>query len=97
MEERRNVNIKSPLNHSVVIENRERINLTGVIDIHSFDDELALVETELGILMIKGDNLKMNKLNLENNELIIEGKIAALNYSDSAETKKGNMFNKLFR
>ncbi len=93
MEERK----RSLMGQNIIIESRERMNITGVIDIHSFDDEVALIETDLGILMIKGDNLKMNKLNLDNNELIIEGKLIALNYSDSNEMKKGNFIGKLFR
>ena len=93
MEERK----RSLMGQNIIVESRERINITGVIDIHSFDDEVAIIETELGILMIKGDNLRMNKLNLENNELIIEGKLIALNYSDTSEMKKGNIIGKLFR
>lgn len=93
MEERK----RTMLGQNIIIENREKMNISGVIDIHSFDDEVALIETELGILMIKGDNLKMNKLNLENNELIIEGRLVALNYTDSSEMKKGNLFGKIFK
>ena len=59
-------------NQNIIMENREKVSVTGVIDIHSFDDELVIAQTDLGILTIKGDDLKMNKLNLENNELIIE-------------------------
>lgn len=83
--------------HNLIMENRERISLTGVKDIHSFDDELVLVETELGILTIKGFDLKMNKLNLDNNELIVEGKIVALIYSEQDVSKKGGMFGKIFK
>lgn len=83
--------------HNLMMENRERVSLTGVKDIHSFDDELVLVETELGILTIKGYDLKMNKLNLDNNELIVEGKIVALIYSETESIKKGGMFGKLFK
>ena len=83
--------------HNLIMENRERISLTGVKDIHSFDDELVLVETELGILTIKGFDLKMNKLNLDNNELIVEGKIVALIYSEQEVSKKGGMFGKIFK
>ena len=75
-------------NQNVIMENREKISVTGVVDIHSFDDELVLAQTDLGILTIKGDDLKMNKLNLENNELIIEGKIMAVAYSDINNTNK---------
>ena len=83
--------------HNVIMENRAKLTLTGVKDIHSFDDELVLVETEMGILTIKGMDLKMNKLNLDNSELSVEGKIIALVYSESEIEKKGNMFSKLFK
>ncbi len=83
--------------HNLIMENREKLTLTGVIDIHSFDDELVLVETNMGILTIKGNDLKMNKLNLDNNELVVEGKIAALIYSEADLSKKGGMFGKIFK
>ena len=84
-------------NQNLILENREKLSVTGVIDIHSFDDELVLAETNLGILTIKGDDLKMNKLNLENNELIIEGTISAIAYSDLNSAKKTGFINKLFK
>ena len=84
-------------NQSVMLENREKMTVTGVIDIHSFDDELVLAQTELGILTIKGEDLKMNKLNLENNELIVEGRINLFAYSDTPGTKKTGFMNKLFK
>lgn len=88
---------KKMKNHNIIMENREKANITGVLDIHSFDDELILAETEEGILTIKGYDLKMNKLNLDNNELIVEGKIIALIYSDNTQEKKGGMFGKIFK
>ncbi len=84
-------------NQNIIMENREKITVTGVIDIHSFDDELVLAQTDLGILTIKGDDLKMNKLNLDNNELIVEGQIMAVAYSDIAGNKKNGFMNKLFK
>lgn len=84
-------------NQSLILENREKLSVTGVIDIHSFDDELVLAQTELGILTIKGDDLKMNKLNLDNNELIVEGQISAIAYSDVTNGKKAGFMNKLFK
>lgn len=84
--------------HNLIMENRTKMNLSGVKDIHSFDDEVVLVETELGILTIKGMDLKMNKLNLDNSELSIEGKIIALAYSDGDVGKKnGGMLGKIFK
>ena len=83
--------------HNLIMENREKLTLTGVVDIHSFDDELVLVETQMGILTIKGNDLKMNKLNLDNNELVVEGKISALVYSETDIAKKGGMLGKIFK
>lgn len=88
---------KNAIPQNLIMENREKLTLTGIIDIHSFDDELVLVETTKGILTIKGNDLKMNKLNLDNNELIVEGKIAALVYSEAELGKKGGMFGKIFK
>ena len=88
---------KQITNQNIIMENREKVTVSGVIDIHSFDDELVLAQTDLGILTIKGDNLKMNKLNLENNELIVEGKIMAVAYSDINQAKKSGFMNKLFK
>lgn len=82
---------------NIVIQNREKAVITGVEDIHSFDDELVIVKTDLGLLTIKGENLKMNKLNLENNELVIEGKTSAIAYSDAMQNKKQGIMNKLFK
>lgn len=84
-------------NQNIIMENREKICVTGVIDIHSFDDELVLAQTDLGILTIKGDDLKMNKLNLDNNELIVEGQIIAVAYSDTNQAKKSGFMNKIFK
>ena len=94
MEEKK---INKITNQNVILENREKLSVTGVIDIHSFDDELVLAQTDLGIITIKGDDLKMNKLNLENNELIVEGQISAIAYSDVVSSKKSGFMNKLFK
>ena len=50
---------------NIVLENRERLNITVIVDVFSFDDQIIIIETYLGLLTIKGENLKMNKLNLE--------------------------------
>ena len=92
MEDKKNMNP-----HNLIMENREKLTLTGVVDIHSFDDELVLVETAMGILTVKGNDLKMNKLNLDNNELVVEGRISALVYSQADMEKKGGMFGKIFK
>lgn len=97
MDDKKMMQNNKQLNHNLVMENREKVIITGIIDIHSFDDELVLTETEMGILTIKGKDLKMNKLNLDNSELVVEGQIGMLQYNDLDNMKKGGMFNKIFK
>ena len=49
---------------NVFLENRTLLNVSGVIDVLNFDEQLITLETELGILIIKGSNLKLNKSQL---------------------------------
>ena len=97
MDDKKTIQNNKMTSHNVIMENREKVVITGIIDIHSFDDELVLTETEMGILTIKGKDLKMNKLNLDNTELIVEGQIGLLKYNDLDSVKKGGMFNKIFK
>ena len=75
----------------VTLENRERLALTGVNDVESFDDELIVLNTELGTLHIQGKNLHISKLNLASGEVNVEGLIVALVYTGDSRPKKGFM------
>lgn len=85
---------------NLVLENRGRLSITGVLDVLSFDDQVVIVETELGLLTVKGDSLRINKLSIDTSEVIVEGDISALNYSDKDIDKKGSggsFLNKIFK
>ncbi len=84
---------------NIVLENREKLNVTGILDIFSFDDQIIIMETELGFLTIKGDNLKINKLSIDTSDFIVEGKINSLAYSDSdmGAKKSKNILSKIFK
>ena len=83
---------------NIVLENREKLNVTGVLDVFSFDDQIIIVQTELGLLTIKGENLKINKLSLDTSDFIVDGNIISLNYTNSDVAKKGqNLFSKIFK
>lgn len=86
--------------HNLVMESRENLSATGVIDVISFDEEVIVAETELGILIIQGGNLHVKRLNLEIGELEIEGEVANLGYEDPinyTKGKTGTFFSKIFR
>lgn len=84
---------------NIMLENREKLTITGINDVFSFDDQIIIIETELGILTIKGNNLKINKLSLDTSDFIVDGKIDSLTYSNSdINSKKGkNLLNKIFK
>ena len=97
LEERKLANSLNTV-QNLILENREKISISGVIDVLSFDDQVVIVETELGLLTIKGENLRINKLSLDTSEVIVEGEIYNLAYSEDDLKQKGsNIFSKIFK
>ena len=82
---------------NILMENREKLNISGVKDVLSFDDQVVIVETELGLLTIKGNNLKINKLSIDTSEVIIEGMMNSLAYSETHLKAEGGLFGKIFK
>lgn len=94
IEERKQVNTMQ----NIILENRGKLTITGVLDVLSFDDEIAILETELGLLTIKGENIKVNKVSLESADVVIEGEIRSLEYSNkNIDKNKGNFISKIFK
>lgn len=85
--------------HKLILTNRKNANFTGILDVLSFDVAEVLLETELGMLHIKGKDLHVNRLNLEKGEADIEGEVDTMTYSKipDVSAKKDKMFGKLFR
>ncbi|MBO5911902.1 MAG: sporulation protein YabP [Clostridia bacterium] len=78
---------KTNQNHGIILENRERLSISGVLDVIGFDDETVLMETELGQLTVKGQNLKVLSFTVEVGSISVEGTVSALVYTGT--TKKG--------
>ena len=84
--------------NSIIIENKEKMSISGVTDILSFDDQIVILETNLGLLTIKGENLKINKLNIDTYEFSLTGNISAVIYSnENPELKTSNFLSKIFK
>ena len=101
MEDRKNVvqNNSNNIIQNLILENREKLTITGVVDVLSFDDQIVIVETQLGLLTIKGEELRINKLSLDSSEVIIDGEIFNLCYSEAWMNKKssGSILGKIFK
>lgn len=85
--------------HKVTMTNRQICLITGVKDVLSFDVKEVLLETEQGMLAIKGEDLHVSRLNLELGEVDVDGKVDSFTYSEmSGLNHKGeSLFAKLFR
>lgn len=98
-EDRKNSMQMPNIVQNLILENREKLTVTGVVDVLSFDDQIVIIETELGLLTIKGVDLRINKLSIDSSEVMIEGEIFSLGYSENTIAGKsgGNLFSKIFK
>lgn len=96
MEEKQTVKAK---NHRLVVNNRKTSMVTGVLDVLSFDLNEILLETEQGMMMVKGTDMHVNRLSLEKGEVDLSGNIDSIAYSDvhTAAKSADGLFSRLFR
>ena len=84
--------------HRVLMNNRQNGSFSGIVDVLSFDVSEILLETEQGMLLIKGKDLHVNRLSLEKGEVDVAGKIDSLSYSDVSNGHKGeSLLGRIFR
>lgn len=82
----------------LTLENRKKLLLSGVIEVVSFTDEQIMLNTNLGPLTIKGEELKMNRLDVQSGEMLIAGLISSCIYVNNEFKKdKESIFSKLFK
>nr|WP_239984623.1 sporulation protein YabP [Lentibacillus sediminis] len=79
------------------MNNRKNLEITGVKEVDSFDNEEFLLETTMGYLIVRGQNLQMKNLDVGQGVVTIKGKIYELSYVDEHEEKAKGFFSKLFR
>lgn len=80
------------------IIDRKRIHITGISEVINFNEEEINLVTTLGGLNIKGENLKMNKLDVNNGEISIMGIINSLTYKNYKNVnKKDSIIERLFK
>lgn len=82
--------------HSMILENRKQMSMSGVKDVSGFDEQCVNLITELGDLCIKGEGLHISDFSRESGELNLDGEIDSMVYSESRQTE-GGFFSKLFK
>ncbi len=94
----RKTTISTSVIQNLILENRGKLSISGVLDVLSFDDQVVMVETELGLLTVKGENLRINKLSIDTSEVMVEGTISLLSYSNNeSEKEKTSFMSKIFK
>lgn len=79
--------------HKILMDNRKKGSITGVVDVISFDLKEILLETTMGMLTIKGQDLKVTRLSVEKGEVDLTGQIDSVIYTEiSSYTKKTEGF-----
>ena len=96
MEDLNSVNKRA---HKITLLNRRTCNLTGINDVLSFDVSEIILETDQGMLMVKGNELHVNRLTLDKGEVDVEGKIDSFTYSEQAGSmvKGESLLSRLFK
>ena len=81
--------------HTVILENRASLTVTGVSNVDSFDEQVVVAYTDYGELVIRGNGLKINKLSVETGDLTLDGEVVSLSYTEVRPN--GSVFSRIFR
>lgn len=81
--------------HNIIVEDRKKFTLTGVLDVLSFDEETIMLETSMGRLAIKGEELHLGRFDTDKGDISGSGTICALIYTTN-QTNNG-FFSRLFK
>ena len=87
------------ITHTIALTERKNITISGVKKIESFDNEEFLIETLMGFVVVKGEQLEIIRLDTYQGNIAIKGKINSINYIDDDKTKEKDegIFNRLFK
>ena len=92
-EDKKNPTVRRP--HSVILEERTKLTVTGVEDVERFDETCIVMSTCAGTLVVTGEGLHIGKLSLDGGELHVDGRIDGVNYEEEQPSSRG-LFSRLF-
>lgn len=85
--------------HRLMMQNRSALSITGIRDVVSFDENQVILDTDMGLLTMKGKDLHVSRLTLEKGEVDVDGTVDSLIYSSNEAYRKSgeSLFSRLFR
>ena len=84
------------LYHRVELEGRDKLTVSGVDGVESFDETSIVMSTAEGSLIIRGESLHIEKLSLDGGDLLVEGTVDSLTYEEE-DPRQGSFLGRLFR
>lgn len=83
--------------HSISMENRKKLTITAVDDVVSFDEDKVIVDTAMGTMTVFGSDFRIHKLNVDDGQLMIEGTIDEIQYSENHKKDQKGFFARMFQ
>lgn len=75
-------------NHSLIIENRQSVTLSGITSVGSFDEHSVVLYSDYGEITVTGSGLHMSKLSVDSGDVDVTGQIRSVGYSDNGPRKE---------
>ncbi|HBY20269.1 MAG: sporulation protein YabP [Clostridiales bacterium GWE2_32_10] len=88
---------EAAVKHNISMDNRQRFSASGIVEVISFEESVIIIDTKQGVLVIKGKNLHIDKLNLETSEIELNGQIDSLTYNSNPKRKTKGFIKSLFK
>ena len=85
--------------HKLLLQNRGNVSITGVTDVVSFDESQVILDTDMGLLTLKGKDLHVSRLTIEKGEVDVDGTVDSLAYSSNESIRRAgeSMLSRLFK
>lgn len=84
-----------PAIHDMILESRKKATMTGILDVESFDEETIIAKSNCGEITVQGSSLKISKLSVDSGDMVIEGVINSVVYTDGG--RQGSFFSRVFK
>lgn len=83
------------LPHKVTLDSRNRLNMTGIKEVESFDEGMVVLYTTRGTLVVRGEGLHLQLLSLDGGQVHVDGRVDSLTYEDTGN-QSGGFLSRLF-
>lgn len=71
--------------HGLTLQQRQKLSVTGVTEVISFDEEAVVLQTHLGLLVVQGSGLQLKTLSVDGGQVAVDGQVASLVYQEQSK------------